>query len=139
MSKYKQVKVVFTDRDILAESLREWAKEQKKEVEVHAEAQSLYGYTGDVRPEKAHLIIRRKYVQASANDMGFEVMRDGSIQVHISDYDTSRGGQILERLETLYAKNMALSEARARGLQVMDVVEENGEFHISLAGTYDGD
>jgi len=33
-----------------------------KNIEVHEEAQNLYGYRGDKRKEKAHIIIRKKYL-----------------------------------------------------------------------------
>ena len=39
--------------------------------EVHIEPQHLQGYQGDNRAQKAHIIVRRKYVGGSSNDLGF--------------------------------------------------------------------
>lgn len=63
----------------------------KGRVEVHKTAQCLYGYMGDLRNQKAHVIIRRKYVGSSANDIGFERMSDGRFKAHISEYDQGTG------------------------------------------------
>src|SRR6266496_3731465 len=57
-------------------------------VEVHEEAQNLYGYSNDKRPEKANVIIRRHNTGTGAsNDVGFARQADGSYRPIVSEYD----------------------------------------------------
>ncbi len=58
-----------------------------KQVEVHATAQHLFGFRGDVRSQTAEVIIRRQYVGAASNDIGFKQQADGTFEAIISDYD----------------------------------------------------
>lgn len=45
---------------------------QESQIEVHAEAVPLYGYQGDVRPQRTHIVIRRQHIASGANDVGRE-------------------------------------------------------------------
>lgn len=71
-------------------------------VEVHEQPQSLYGYGGDRRAEKANVIIRRHNTGIGAsNDVGFLRQPDGTYQPIVSEYDSNslyrgRNGQTLE-------------------------------------------
>lgn len=62
----------------------------RSQIEVHEERQNLFGYQGDMRAQKAHLIIRRQNVGSASNDLGFEKKADGSWAFHVSNYDSSR-------------------------------------------------
>jgi len=68
MSKYHKQKSVYKDRDSLVAALGE---QGYTEVEVHEQAKNLYGYHGDMRAEKANVIVRRQYIDSAANDLGF--------------------------------------------------------------------
>ncbi|MEG4595403.1 DUF1257 domain-containing protein [Microcoleus sp. F8_C2] len=59
-------------------------------VEVHQTLQNLYGYQGDVRPEKGQVILRRQYIGSASNDIGFNRRQDGTFEAIISEYDRSR-------------------------------------------------
>src|SRR3974390_2375004 len=85
MSHYSEVQIEFTDEGCLVAALSHLGFEGK--VEVHKTPQSLYGYQGDVRAQKAHLIIRREHVGRAANDLGFERQADGKYRVWVSEYD----------------------------------------------------
>lgn len=81
-------------------------------VEVHAEPQHMYGYTGDKRPEKANVIIRRNNTGiSSSNDVGFLKLADGSYQPIVSDYDTQAlrpgGVQFVQAVQNKYGGIMA--------------------------------
>lgn len=58
-------------------------------IEVNKEPVNLYGYHGDVRPEKAEIVIRRSSISSSSNDVGFQRQPDGTYQAIVSDYDRS--------------------------------------------------
>lgn len=57
------------------------------EVEVHAQPQWLVGFRGDLREQKAHVIIRRKHIGSLSNDIGFVQNAKGTFDALISDYD----------------------------------------------------
>lgn len=60
----------------------------KGKVEVHETPQALYGYHGDQRAEKAHVVIRRSNTGVgSSNDIGFVREADGTYRPIISEYD----------------------------------------------------
>ena len=91
MSEYVDVKTEFKSQEALIAALREtggWAADQ---IEIHATPASLEDYHGNVRPDAAHLIIRRKHVGAASNDMGFRRQPDGRYEMLISDFDRGAG------------------------------------------------
>lgn len=63
----------------------------REDIEVHEEAQSLYGWKGRRRTEKAHVIVRRNKVGYQANDIGFEKDSDGRWHERVSEYERDRG------------------------------------------------
>jgi hypothetical protein len=77
MSHFVECKTEFRDPQALVAALIEcgFAAEQ---IEVHPEAVPLLGYQGDVRPQQAHIVIRREHVGSGANDVGWERQSDGS-------------------------------------------------------------
>jgi len=79
-----------------------------KNVEVHEQAQPLYGYQGDRRPESAEVIIRRQYVGGAANDVGFKRQASGEFQAIISEFDRRAHcpPSWLQRLNYEYARNL---------------------------------
>mgnify|MGYP001601056639 CR=1 FL=1 len=87
MSHYCNVELELRDIDALVLALLDMGF-VRTEIEVHSEAQPLYGFQGDLRPEKAHVIIRRQHVGDSSNDLGF--VKDpvtGRLTAIISDFD----------------------------------------------------
>lgn len=91
MSEYIEGNLSICDRDALVTALMAigFARE---EIEVHTEAQALCGFEGDTRELKAHVIIRRKYVGAYSNDIGFLRGADGRFSALISEYDRTAHG-----------------------------------------------
>lgn len=57
MSHFTTIRTKFVDVKTLVKAL---AMVGFVKVEVHAEAQNLYGYKGDKRPQTAEVIIRRR-------------------------------------------------------------------------------
>ena len=85
MSAYKKIECDIVDKDKLIEALNLL----NLNPEIHTTEQTLYGYRGDERKEKAHIIIRRnninKYTGAS-NDIGF-YFNGEKYDIIISEYD----------------------------------------------------
>jgi hypothetical protein len=119
MSHYCEVAIELTDEGCLVAALSRLGFQGK--VEVHREAQTLYGYMGDARPQKAHIIIRRQHVGRAANDLGFERQADGKYRVWVSEFDQSRNGYDnawLGRLKQAYGIEKVRKEAKKRGYSI---------------------
>lgn len=129
-SAYVSVETEFRDGACLAAALREMGYV----VEEHAEAQALVGYHGDKRAERAHVIVRRAHVGASANDLGWERMADGSYRSHVSRYDGSATFPAARQteLKRRYAKALVVKTAKAKGYAVASEKAEGGKVKIVL-------
>ena len=86
MSHFVECQTEFRDPLALVAALVECGLEESQ-TEVHPEAVPLYGYQGDVRPQKAHIVIRRQHVGPAANDVGWERQANGTYPAWISEYD----------------------------------------------------
>ena len=60
------------------------------EVEVHAEPQPLVGYQGDERAQRAHVIVRRRYLGRDSNDLGFFRNPAGCYELIVSEWDRKK-------------------------------------------------
>lgn len=113
MSKYMTfTDTAFKDRECLFQALAECGYETVEE----GESLSLYGYQGDRRAEMAQIVVRRKYIGAASNDLGFQKTDAGYVPV-ISEYDRSfmMQGKFLTALRTNY--NLKSAEKLARSLR----------------------
>ena len=114
MSKYSDFQTSFTDGVALSAALTEMGFPH----ETHAEAQTLYDYCGNARPQKAHIIIRRHNTGIDAsNDIGFVRGADGKYQAIISEYDESVkfNASWLGELKQTYTEQRQMIMARNKG------------------------
>jgi hypothetical protein len=125
MSHFTRVRTTLRDPELLAEAL---AAVGFATAETHDSPQTLYGYQGDARPERAEVIVRRRDVGRLSNDIGFRRRGDGGFEAIISEYDRSRYGQTwLTELARAYGHAAALRYAEENGYEVQsDETEENG-------------
>jgi hypothetical protein len=133
MSHYSEVMIELTDEGCLLAALKRLGFEGK--VEMHHEAQALYGYQGDVRAQKAHVIVRRQHVGPAANDLGFERQADGKYRVWVSDYDRTYnkyGDAWMGRLKQAYGVEKAKAEAKKRGYRVSEQNQDDGCIRLLL-------
>lgn len=84
MSHFTTIKTKIKDVNVLIKALNDLGH---CNVEQYATPQPLYGYLGDIRPETAEVVIRRKYVGSASNDIGFQRQADGSFKAIISEFD----------------------------------------------------
>src|SRR5258708_20973238 len=85
MSAYGEFETIMREDRFLVEGLTAMGYK----VEVHAAGAGLVGYHGDVRHEKAHVIIRRAQLDSASNDIGFARGADGRFRALLSEYDRS--------------------------------------------------
>lgn len=104
------------------------------DVEVHETAQPLYGYEGDVRPQRAHVIVRRRHVGGASNDIGFERRPDGHFTAVISDYDRSLHDEAwLKRVTARHAYHVTAKTLAVQGFDLVDEqTDQDGTVRLVL-------
>jgi hypothetical protein len=117
---YATVKTKFTKPDALIDALMETGNWTRSQIEVHGEAQHLYGYQGDVREQTAHVIVRRNFMVGAANDLGFVQEADGSFTALVSDYDSRQQckPEWMASLKQNYAFHAIRRDQEGRGRRV---------------------
>lgn len=127
MSRYTTCRLEIRDAEALVAAL----KERGLVAETFLEAQPLYGYQGDLRPEKAHVIVRRKYIGPASNDIGFLCEPDGHYTAIISEWDRGRFNQrFLAALTRRVAVLSTTSRLVKGGFTVKVIEEEDGRTRI---------
>lgn len=124
MSHYVDVTTEIKDEKALVKALGRLGYQGM--VEVYDHAVNLYGYRGDMRSQKANVVLRRKNLSSASNDIGFERMSDGRYRAHISEYDESIGynEQWRNKLYTYYGVEKAKMDCKARGYKYVEDVDE---------------
>jgi hypothetical protein len=132
MSLYLEMVTEFSDVDCLKRALEELGF--KGHVEVHQTAQNLYGYHGDVRSQKAHVIIRRQFIGGSSNDIGFEKQLNGTYKAIISEYDEKCGynSKWLGKLKQAYTVEKIAKEAVRSGRTITKTKDKSGKIRMVL-------
>lgn len=113
MSKYQVSTIILTEQCHLIGALRDLGYEP----EFHPEGASLVGYQGDERPERAHIIIRRRQLDSASNDIGFARDSSAVYRAIISEYDRGIGFNEawLGRLAQCYKERQTMAVAKAKG------------------------
>jgi len=132
LSKYLECNTVLGDRTFLVAALAELGYH----AEVHPDGAALFGYEGRERPERAHVIIRRKELSPASNDIGFARSSDGPFVALLSEYDQQIGydRKWLGKVQQIYKEKQTIATARANGyvFQGRDVVQTTGGQQIRL-------
>jgi len=129
MSHFTTIKTQIKDSIALVKALGDVGF---KTVEVHETPQHLYGFQGDIRPDTAEVIVRRKYIGAASNDIGFQRQADGTYQAIISEYDRHQYSQTwLNTLTQRYGYHQLLETATNQGFAVeQQEVLEDGTIRV---------
>jgi len=128
MSEYTTIESAYKDKDVIIAT----AKELGFQCEV-GENLNLYGYRGDKRKQVADIVIRRQFIGAASNDIGFTKRADGKYDLTISEYDrqTEKGTKMMEEFPKLYASNVTLKELKKKGYKLKKrVVEQDGTIEL---------
>jgi len=105
MSHYSTIKMGFKFEKELIQSL----ESIYGHVEINEIAVNLVGYHGDIRPEKANIIVRRKYIGSASNDLGFVLDKNtGIYSMIVSDYNkrSTVTDTVMEKIVTGYAQRV---------------------------------
>ena len=117
MSKYEVLRTVLSEERFLVEARRELGYSP----DVSHEGMSLYGYLGDERPEKAHIVIRRRQLDSASNDIGFTRDASGVYRALISEYDRGIGfdDAWLGRVSQTYKERQTMAVAKSKGYKFL--------------------
>lgn len=111
MSAYITLATPMVECDVLVDALADVGFDRSS-VEIHEQAAPLVGYDGRSRGQVAHIVIRRQFVGAASNDIGFEKTTTG-YRAYISDYDRGRyGAEWLSRLHERYRHHARMKTER---------------------------
>ncbi|MGI8567322.1 MAG: DUF1257 domain-containing protein [Pyrinomonadaceae bacterium] len=114
MSKYLTfTDVVFTNKALLLAALADLGYSDVEQ----GEGLHLYGYRGDVRAERAEIVVRRRSIGSSSNDLGFARSGEGYTPI-ISEYDqrTLHDGKFVASLRAAYNERVVKEmQQRLRG------------------------
>jgi hypothetical protein len=135
MSHYVECRPNFRNRQALIDALVAvgFGREQ---IEIHEQPVPLHGYQGDVRPQKAHIVIRRQHVGHAANDVGWERLPDGTYRAWISEFDQRHrfNTDMQNRIKQEYAFHAVARQQRALGRTVERRQLESGEIEVVIGG-----
>jgi len=105
------------------------------EVELHeGNPQPLVGFLGEGRDQRAEVIIRRRYLGAGSNDIGFVRNEQGRLTALISDFDRKRfDAPWLIRVHQRYAYHVAKEQMEQQGFDLVEEeVDENNTIRLVL-------
>jgi hypothetical protein len=130
MSKYNTIETEYRDAECLVQALNDVGY---TDVEINEIAQNLYGYHGDLRQQKAHIIVRRKNIGPSANDLGFLRNENGSYSMIVSDYDQGKHNAKWQvGLKCAYGERGALKVAKKKGFRYLGKTLHNGKIQYKF-------
>lgn len=131
MSHFTTMTTQLTDPDALRAAL---ADVGYGEVELHDTPQPLYGYQGDVRSDRAHVIVRRAHIGRASNDLGFLHQEDGRYRAVISEYDRRKhDDHWLARLTARHAYHLTTDTLAAQGFTLTEeTTERDGTVRMVL-------
>jgi hypothetical protein len=145
MSHFVECRKEFRDPQALVAALVECGFEESQ-IEIHQEVVPLFGYQGDNRPQKGHIVIRRQHVGSGANDVGWERQPDGTYRAWISEFDagvgrysnrkeTARFNEAMQdRIKQEYAYQVIHRQQRALGRSVQRERLPSGEIEVLIEG-----
>ena len=118
MSHYSKIDTQIVERESLVKALHEMGY---KDIEVHERAQNLFGYQGDVRPEQANVIIRRKHISTESNDIGVRLTAQGNYEAIVSEYDQQLlGADWVGKVCQTYAEIAVVNKLAQQGFEIAE-------------------
>ncbi len=125
MSHYTKIQTQLVSKKHLVQALHDAGF---NDVEVHETAVQLYDWLGKSRANTAEIIVRRKYLDSSSNDLGFKMGGDGCFTAVISDVDRKKLNKIwLNRLYQRYAYHVAKDTLKGQDFELIEESVDSGK------------
>ena len=143
MSHYSKITTKITKRNCLLKALVNMGFKSHM-LEYSDDKMPLKGYQGDTRAQKANLRIKgsgwgtsHNYVGGASNDLGWELMEDGTYSMHVSDYDKSKYNQKWQmQLVKEYAREVIKEVSNEQNFFVESEEEIDGEIFIRVSSPF---
>ncbi len=138
MSHYTSVECQIKSTQALKDALVELGYTEIEESDVPL---GLYGYHGDLRPEKANIVVRRKFVGGASNDIGFLRNIDGTWSAIVSDFDRgylrekhelSKGIEFVQKVTQLSGVHAAMQQAARLGYRASRSTDSKGRQVVTI-------
>ncbi|MGG6295001.1 DUF1257 domain-containing protein [Leptolyngbya sp. AN02str] len=125
MSHFTSIRLIFKDAECIIQALNVLMPHWK--FSVHEDAQHLYGYQNDKRPETAHIVVARQSISNASNDIGFLRNSDGAYTAIVSEWDQAilNWKDFLPKLQQEYGSLVAEKQLTAMGC--IEVIRERGQ------------
>jgi len=122
------VETIFKDKSCLVKALEDLGYHPEV-----GEDLPLYGYQGDMRSQRANIVVRRNEVGSASNDIGFVFDKIAkSYRLIVSEFDVSQNRMSMSRLKKVYAPHMVKKLAKIHRFRIVSHKEKNGEVRIRL-------
>ncbi len=126
MSTYRKSTTNCRDKECLIDALVEMGY-AREHIELHEVPQQLFDYHGrathyiDKTGDKANIIVRRKHVGGSANDLGFRLNPEtGTYDAIISDFDSGKhNAKWLTGVKVSYVESSAIKLGKKQGFKYL--------------------
>ncbi len=128
MSKYIECETQILNEKALIAALGEMGYTNLK----FGKDMHLEGYHGDKRAQTADIIIPRKYVRESANDIGFKKQADGSFKVLVSEFDLGCDKNFVQKVSDLSAIHNVMMTAKDEGWACTRIKNAQGETVLEM-------
>lgn len=79
----------------------------------------LYGYQGDLRQDTADVVVRRRELSSSSNDLGFVLAEDGTYNAIISEYDARAFPKLVGEITQRYAERVVQKNVALQGFSII--------------------
>ncbi len=117
MSSYAEVKTNFNDGELLIKALETVGYNAENHIGAPI---NLIGYHGDMRKDKADIVVPRKQIGSASNDIGFRRQDDGTYKAIISDYDSTRHNKSwLDKVSVSYSELQVQKTAKSLGYRMV--------------------
>jgi predicted RNA binding protein YcfA (HicA-like mRNA interferase family) len=144
MSHFVEVEVEFEQKN--EKEFIEALEEQfgKGSVEIHEKGSGLKGYMGDDRSKASgqdyappcEIIIRKKHIGPSSNDIGFKRQANGNYSAYVSDFDKGHHYSLKKQgiVAMNYGAKVAEKTLKADGWKTVRINESDGSVTVKTAG-----
>lgn len=131
MSHYTLLETKIVSKSHLVHALKDMGF---TDVEVHDSPVPVYNFAGRKTGDMAEVIIRRKHLGKTSNDIGFQRNTENAFDIIVSDADIGNyGGLWLQRLTQRYAYRVALDMLGQKDFDVVEeTTDENETIHLTL-------
>jgi hypothetical protein len=143
MSHYSVVRSKITRPSCIKKALVKMGFKAHMIEDFGKEKENLRGYQGDKRKQQANIRIKgsgwsgQNYVGGCSNDLGFELLEDGTYGFHVSEYDSGRYNKAwIDKFTRAYSREVVGEICQEQNFFIAEESEEDGELVMKLQSPF---